>query len=100
MSNFDKKVYRELLKIPMGKVVSYKQLCKRLGIYKKGMERRVALSLKRNPLFLLLPCHRVIKNDGDIGGYNLGKHLKRRLLTLERKIAELLKDDRGGKDEH
>ena len=89
MTDFEKKVLREVLKIPIGEVRSYKWVARRIG--KPKAYRAVANALRKNPYPLLIPCHRVIKSDGKLGGYSGGKSLKKELINLEKKIKNVLK---------
>ncbi len=86
MSFFAKKVYRVVLGIPMGEVRTYKWVAKKTGRPKAS--RAVANILKKNPLPLIIPCHRVIRKDGSAGGYLWGKKFKKRLLELEKTLSE------------
>ena len=81
LSKFEKKVYRSVLDIPRGKVRSYKWIAKRIGAPKAC--RAVGNALNKNPYTKIVPCHRVIKSDGSIGGYAKGVALKSKLLRLE-----------------
>ncbi|MCS7250441.1 MAG: MGMT family protein [candidate division WOR-3 bacterium] len=81
MSEFAKKVLEIVKKIPKGKVVSYKEIAIKLG--NKNLARAVGQVLKRNPYPIIIPCHRVIKSDGKIGGYSLGIKKKKELLKKE-----------------
>jgi methylated-DNA-[protein]-cysteine S-methyltransferase len=60
---------------------TYKWLAEKTG--KPGAFRAVGQSLSRNPIPIILPCHRVIESDGSIGGYSAGVDIKRRLLEIE-----------------
>ncbi|HEB76473.1 MAG TPA: methylated-DNA--[protein]-cysteine S-methyltransferase [Nitrospirae bacterium] len=80
-TEFDKKVWLALNEIPYGETRTYKWLAERLGI-PRGV-RAVGRALGRNPLPIVLPCHRVIQSDGGLGGYSSGIEIKRRLLDLE-----------------
>lgn len=80
-SEFYQKVWFELLKIPYGKVVNYKDIAEKLNI-KKGFQA-VGQALKNNPFPIIIPCHRVIKSNGEIGGYNGGVNKKKFLLKHE-----------------
>ncbi|MCM8773151.1 MAG: MGMT family protein [Candidatus Omnitrophica bacterium] len=86
---FEKKVLKEVLKIPLGKLRTYKWIAKKIG--KPKAVRAVANVLRKNPYTLFIPCHRVIRSDGKIGGYSLGKGVKVKLIELEKKIKELIK---------
>jgi len=68
-------------KIPKGKVTTYKEVARALGCPKAY--RAVGNALARNPHPLKIPCHRVVKSDGKIGGYRLGSRRKARLLVNE-----------------
>ncbi len=78
---FQKKVWRALSKIPFGKTASYKDIAKMVGSPKAF--RAVGTANGKNPLCIVVPCHRVISNDGSLGGYTGGLSKKRYLLSLE-----------------
>ena len=78
---FFKKVLEEVSFIKFGKVKSYKQIAKILK--NKYAYRAVANANARNPLPIIIPCHRVIKSSGDMGGYRGGIITKKYLLSLE-----------------
>ncbi|RDY59932.1 methylated-DNA--[protein]-cysteine S-methyltransferase [Flagellimonas nanhaiensis] len=80
-TDFQKRVWVELQKIPYGKTVSYLELSKRLGDPKAI--RAVAAANGRNPLWIVVPCHRVIGSNGDLVGYAGGLHRKKWLLEHE-----------------
>ncbi len=84
-TEFQKKVWSELLKIPYGKTISYNDLANRLGDPK--VIRAAASANGKNPLGILIPCHRVIGNDGKLVGYAGGLHRKRFMLDIENKNA-------------
>ena len=88
MTAFTKKVYQVVLSIPLGEVRSYKWVAKKAG--KPGASRAVGQILKRNPYTLIIPCHRVIKANGQLGGYSRGIKAKRKLLELERDIKNII----------
>ena len=83
-TKFQLKVWNYLKKIPKGKVKSYLEVAK--GIGKPKAFRAVANAVGKNPYPPLIPCHRVIRSDGSLGGYsgNGGIKEKRRLLFLEK----------------
>jgi len=81
MTEFTKKVLAIVKKIPKGKVMTYKEIALKLG--NKNLARAVGQALKRNPWPITIPCHRVIKSDGKLGGYSLGKKKKKELLKKE-----------------
>jgi len=78
---FQRKVFRACQKISYGQVRSYEWIAKEIGIPKSA--RAVGGALSRNPLPIIIPCHRVIKKDGSLGGFSSGPKWKRRLLELE-----------------
>lgn len=78
---FQQKVWAALLTIPYGQTVSYIDVAKMIG--KPSASRAVGGANGKNPLPILIPCHRVVAADGSLGGYSLGLDMKRRLLELE-----------------
>ncbi|MBN1386165.1 MGMT family protein [Candidatus Woesearchaeota archaeon] len=82
---FDEKVYKALRKVPRGKVTTYKELAK--AIHSKAY-RAVGGAMKRNPSAPEIPCHRVVRSDGSIGGF--GGQTKGR--KINEKIALLRKE--------
>lgn len=81
-TEFQKKVWNELLKIPYGETVSYKDIAIKIGNPKAC--RAVGMANHNNPILIIVPCHRVINENKKLGGYALGLELKRRLLELEK----------------
>ena len=80
-TDFQKKVWKELQRIPYGKTRSYKELATALG--SPQASRAVGTANGKNPLCLVIPCHRVINTDGGLGGYSGGLEIKSQLLQLE-----------------
>ena len=80
-TDFQKRVWDALLKIPFGKTISYLELSKQLGDVKAI--RAVASANGKNPLWIVVPCHRVIGSNGDLTGYAGGLHRKKWLLEHE-----------------
>jgi len=80
-TNFQIKVWQALLKIPEGSVVSYGDLARWMGMPTSA--RAVANAVARNPVAYLIPCHRVLRNTGEIGGYRWGTARKRAMLGRE-----------------
>jgi methylated-DNA-[protein]-cysteine S-methyltransferase len=80
---FQKKAWRALLAIPKGKIITYKELAKRIG--KPKAVRAVANAVGANPCAPFIPCHRVVRSDGTLGGYSGkgGIKTKRKLLIKE-----------------
>ena len=81
-SKFDVMVWSALRSIPYGEVRSYRWLAEQIG--HPNAYRAVGRALSRNPLPIFLPCHRVVRADGGLGGYSVGVDVKRFLLRLER----------------
>ncbi|NRA86508.1 MAG: methylated-DNA--[protein]-cysteine S-methyltransferase [Rhizobiales bacterium] len=81
-SDFDVQIWRTLLKIPMGKAVSYGDIALHLG-KKKGASRAVGSAVGRNPISFLVPCHRVLRANGEMGGYHWGISRKRAIIGWE-----------------
>ncbi len=81
-TEFQKKVWNALLEIPYGEVRTYKELASSIGC-EKGY-RAVGGALNKNPIGIVVPCHRVIGSDGNLVGFAGGLSLKERLLQLER----------------
>jgi methylated-DNA-[protein]-cysteine S-methyltransferase len=80
-TEFQKKVWISLLEIPYGKTMSYLELSKKFGDVKAI--RAVASANGKNPLWIIIPCHRVIGSDGSLTGYAGGLHRKKWLLNHE-----------------
>ncbi|HEY4517332.1 MAG TPA: MGMT family protein [Candidatus Paceibacterota bacterium] len=80
---FQQKVWREIAKVRKGNVVTYQYIAKRIG--KPKAVRAVANAVGANPLPIKIPCHRVIRSDGTLGGYSGrgGAATKRKLLKKE-----------------
>ena len=85
-TEFQKKVWQELLNIPFGKTCSYLELSKKLGDVKAI--RAVAAANGKNPLWIVVPCHRVIGANGSLTGYAGGLWRKRWLLEHENPSAQ------------
>lgn len=81
VSGFARNVYHALLAVPCGEVVSYGSLARDVGA--PGAARAVGRAVGSNPLPLVVPCHRVIRSDGSLGGFGGGLHRKAALLRLE-----------------
>lgn len=81
---FELKVYNALTKIPYGVVSTYKTISELIGLPKAA--RAVGNAVGKNPIMLLIPCHRIIKSDGTIGGFSSDPKLKIDLLYEEKKL--------------
>ena len=75
------KVYRKLLEVPKGKVTTYGELGKAVGL--KNGQRIIGTIMKKNRFPVIVPCHRVVKSDGKIGGYAYGERVKSKMLANE-----------------
>ncbi len=82
LSHFDRQVLDAARAIPFGEVIPYAELARRIA--KPGAARAVGSALGRNPVAIVVPCHRVVRTDGSLGGYGGGVEYKERLLGLER----------------
>lgn len=80
-SDFDLKVWEALLRIPMGRSVSYSDIAAHLG--KPSAARAVGAAVGRNPISFVVPCHRVMRGDGALAGYHWGLTRKRALIGWE-----------------
>ena len=80
---FQKKVWSQLQRVPWGRTISYQELAARTGNSKAA--RAVGSAVAKNPLCILIPCHRVVKKGGGIGGFSQGVRVKEWLLRHERK---------------
>ncbi len=78
---FQQQVWRALCQIPFGQTCAYSELAVRVG-HSQGA-RAVGQALGRNPLLIVVPCHRVLRADGALGGFGAGLPAKRLLLELE-----------------
>ena len=81
-TNFQLKVWNYLKKIPRGKVKTYSEVAKAIG--KPLAVRAVANAIGKNPLAPQIPCHRVIRSDGSLGGYSGKGGLKTKRLLLKK----------------
>jgi methylated-DNA-[protein]-cysteine S-methyltransferase len=82
-TEFQTAVWRTLQKIPYGETRSYKEVSAAIG--RPKAVRAVGMANNRNPIVIIVPCHRVIGHDGSLTGYGGGLPLKRRLLELEKR---------------
>ncbi|MGB3212155.1 MAG: methylated-DNA--[protein]-cysteine S-methyltransferase [Desulforhopalus sp.] len=78
---FQQSVWRELRKIPFGQTACYGEIAARLG--NKNASRAVGMANGKNPIPIIVPCHRVIGKDGSLTGFGGGLDVKKQLLTLE-----------------
>ena len=78
---FMRRVWAELVKVPYGATATYGEIAERIG--NPGGSRAVGLANNRNPIAIIIPCHRIIGSSGKLVGYAGGVELKERLLALE-----------------
>jgi O-6-methylguanine DNA methyltransferase len=83
---FQRKVFKAVSTIPFGQRRSYKWVAKKAG--RPRAFRAVGSILKKNKGLFVVPCHRVVGSDGSIGGYALGKRVKKMLLDLEKELTQ------------
>lgn len=82
-TEFQKKVWEDLIKIPYGETRTYKDIAK--NIENEKAYRAVGNANNKNPILIIIPCHRVIGSSGDMTGYRLGIDMKKDLLEMENK---------------
>lgn len=87
-TEFQKQVWKALLDIPFGVTMSYGELARKIG--KPNASRAVGLANGRNPISIIVPCHRVIGSNGSLTGYGGGLPRKEALLSLEREATRPL----------
>jgi methylated-DNA-[protein]-cysteine S-methyltransferase len=75
------RVYKKLLEVPKGKVTTYSELAKAVGL--KNGQRAIGRIMSNNPFPVIVPCHRVILSNGSIGGYMWGEKVKKNMLSRE-----------------
>lgn len=80
--NFDRRVWAAAREIPYGDVITYGELAAQIG--KPGAARAVGQALGRNPIPVIVPCHRILRANGELGGFGCGLHWKVKLLELEK----------------
>jgi AraC family transcriptional regulator, regulatory protein of adaptative response / methylated-DNA-[protein]-cysteine methyltransferase len=90
-TDFQRRVWAALEEIPYGETRSYAEVAGAIGAPKAA--RAVGAACGKNPVPLVIPCHRVVREDGDLGGFGCGVEVKRRLLERERTGARLAKGD-------
>lgn len=85
-TDFQRRVWRQLLRVPFGETITYDELARRAG--SPGASRAAGQANGSNPVAIVVPCHRVIRASGETGGYAGGADRKRRLLELEAGSAQ------------
>ncbi len=81
MSELSSRVYKKLLKVPKGRVTTYAELARAVGV--ENGQRAIGNIMNKNPNPIIVPCHRVVRSDGSIGGYAFGQAEKELLLSSE-----------------
>jgi len=79
--SLEKKIYKKLLQVPKGKITTYGELAKAVGM--TNGQRAVGRIMNKNPYPVIIPCQRVIKSDGSVGGYAYGEKIKSNMLKKE-----------------
>lgn len=74
-------VYKKLLQVPNGYVITYQELANAVGLHNR--QRMIGKIMKNNPFPVIVPCHRVVKSDGNVGGYAFGVKIKKNMLLNE-----------------
>ena len=86
LTEFQREVNQEIQTIPYGKVITYKEIAERIA-KRKGIQKMsaqaVGQAVGRNPISLIIPCHRVISKNGKLGGFVYGNSVKQKLLEIE-----------------
>ncbi len=80
-TNFQKLVWKELQNIPYGKTKSYSEVAEAIG--NKNAQRAVGNACNKNPIMIIIPCHRVVSKNNNLGGYAYGSEIKQKLLNIE-----------------
>ena len=80
-TEFQIRIWKEITKIPYGKLLSYSCLAKRIG--SPRAVRAVGSALNANPVSIIVPCHRIVNKNGKLGGFGLGLAVKKKLLRIE-----------------
>ena len=83
-TDFQKLVWKELQNIPYGKTKSYSEIAAAAG--NKNAQRAVGNACNKNPIMIIIPCHRVVSKNNNIGGYAYGSKIKQKLLNVENGI--------------
>ena len=75
----EERVYKKLLQVPTGYVITYQELANAVGL--QNRQRMIGRIMKNNPFPVIVPCHRVVKSDGNVGGYAFGEKIKKKDAT-------------------
>ena len=88
-TSFQRQVWRTLQRVPYGKLRSYQWIALRVG--GRQYARAVGNAVGANPLPIVIPCHRIVAHDASLGGFSGGLPMKRKLLSLEGTLTQLLR---------
>jgi methylated-DNA-[protein]-cysteine S-methyltransferase len=88
-TSFQRQVWRTLQRVPYGKLRSYQWIAARVG--GRRYARAVGNAVGANPLPIVIPCHRIVAQDASLGGFSGGLPMKRKLLSLEGTLTQLLR---------
>ena len=80
-TDFQKMVWKELQNIPYGETKSYSEIAAAAG--NKNAQRAIGNACNKNPIMIIIPCHRVVSKNNNIGGYAYGRSIKQKLLNIE-----------------
>ena len=80
-TDFQKLVWSELQNIPYGKIKSYSEIAAATG--NKNAQRAVGNACNKNPIMIIIPCHKVVSKNNNLGGYAYGRSIKQKLLNIE-----------------
>ena len=83
-TDFQKLVWKELQNIPYGKTKSYSEVAESIG--NKNTQRAVGNACNKNPIMIIIPCHRVVSKNNNLGGYAYGSIIKQKFLNVENGI--------------
>ena len=87
-TDFQQLVWKELQNIPYGETKSYSEIAAAAG--NKNVQRAVGNACNKNPIMIIIPCHRVISKNNNIGGYAYGRSIKQKLLNIENGVKQRL----------
>lgn len=83
-TDFQKLVWKELQNIPYGTIKSYSEVA--MSCNNKNAQRAVGSACNKNPIMIIIPCHRVISKNGNLGGFAYGNNIKLKLLNIENHV--------------
>ncbi|MEW5806966.1 MAG: methylated-DNA--[protein]-cysteine S-methyltransferase [Acidobacteriota bacterium] len=89
LTDFEKGVLKELERIPCGKTSSYQEIARRVG--NPRASRAVGNAVGKNPFAIIVPCHRIIRKDGSLGGFGAPVSIKKLLLSFEKNLSSINK---------